>query len=417
VNSDLSSSNQPTVAPPGPMSRRARFAAALQHKQPDRPPFDIGATCPMSWLRDQKGLADFLGLPGEPRPVGAWGFDERIMEWADADFRGTGRIVELPGPHSRTISPMSYVNCWGIRWEFIDDEWQITGHPLEGVEDMAALQSFPWPEPRVDEALLATWVDEARSLRARGDHVVLAEHPVLGVMELGAWMFGYETYLYALAAEPDLVRHFNDRVLEIQLEVVRQYYGALGPYIDFTISGDDFGTQQSPIVSPTMFGEMIAPWFRERIRLTKEIARCPYWHHSCGSIFDLLDQILDCGVDIINPVQTSAAGMDPAALKKTFGDRVVFWGGMDVQQLLRTATEETVRLRTRELVGILGHNGGYVMAPTHEIGRDIPFENIVAWVEEMRAIKQEQAPSSPGHSLHPPDQQSLPASGEPFKSF
>jgi len=187
VNSDLSSSNQPTVAPPGPMSRRARFAAALQHKQPDRPPFDIGATCPMSWLRDQKGLADFLGLPGEPRPVGAWGFDERIMEWADADFRGTGRIVELPGPHSRTISPMSYVNCWGIRWEFIDDEWQITGHPLEGVEDMAALQSFPWPEPRVDEALLATWVDEARSLRARGDHVVLAEHPVLGVMELGAW--------------------------------------------------------------------------------------------------------------------------------------------------------------------------------------------------------------------------------------
>ena len=199
-------------------------------------------------------------------------------------------------------------------------------------------------------------------------------------------MFGYEDYLYNIAAEPDIIRRFNDKILDIQLKVIRPYYEVLGPYIDLTINGDDFGMQESPLLSPDMFGEMIVPWFKERIDVTKDIGDCIFWHHSCGSIFDLLDQIIDCGVEIINPIQTSAAKMDPANLKKTFGDRIVFWGGMDVQQFLRESTPDVVRARTRELVDILGTNGGYVMSAAHEIGTDIPLENIVAWVEEVKAM-------------------------------
>jgi len=365
------------------MNSRERFAAIMAHRQPDRVPLDIGATYPMTGVRSQRELAEFLGLPGKPRPVGAWGFDERIMEWAETDFRGVGRIVNLPSPHTKTISATKYVDCWGIQNELIADEWQITGNPLKGADEKD-LAGFRWPEPRVDEVVLAKWADEARELRARGRHVVLAEHPVLGVMELGCWMFGYEDYLYNIAAEPDLIRRFNDKVLEIQLEIVRQYYSVLGPHIDLTISGDDFGMQQSPIISPEMFGKFIAPYFSERIRLTKEIAKCPYWHHSCGSIFDLLDQIIDCGVDIINPVQTSAAKMDPKSLKDVFGDRIVFWGAMDVQQVLRYATPDEIRARTRELVATLGKDGGYVMSSAHEISADVPLKNIVTWVEELK---------------------------------
>lgn len=342
----------------------------------------------MTGMRSQKELAEFLGLPGEPRPVGAWGFDERIMDWAETDFRGVGRIVDLPSPHTKTVSSTCYVNCWGIRNELIADEWQITDNPLKGAGEKE-LAEFHWPEPRVDEKVLEQWETEAKELRRRGRHVVLAEHPVLGIMELGCWMFGYEDYLYNIAAEPDLIRRFNDKILEIQSEIIRQYYSVLGPHIDLTISGDDFGMQQSPIISPEMFGEFIAPYFKERIRLTKEIANCIYWHHSCGSIFDLLDQIIDCGVQVINPVQISAAKMEPKLLKETFGDRIVFWGAMDVQQLLRNATPEEVRAKTRELVSILGKNGGYVMAPAHEIAADVPLENIVAWVEELKAMARE----------------------------
>lgn len=353
----------------------------------DRVPFDIGATSPMSWLRNQRELAEFLGLPGEAQPVGHKGFDERIMEWAEVDFRGVGWIVNMPSPHTTTDSPGSSVDCWGIRHEMIAGEAQITHNPLRGA-DAKALDEYPWPDPVVPEADLERWVAEARRLRDRDEHVILAQHPVLGIMELGCWMFGYDDYLYNLAAEPDLIRKFNDIVLGIQLRIIDQYYAALGPYIDLTISGDDFGMQQGPMVSPAMFAELIVPWFRERIRHTKEVGECIYWHHSCGSIHDLLDQIIGCGVEIINPIQTSAANMDPQTLKARFGEDVVFWGAMDVQQFLRRATPDEVRAHTRELVSVLGEGGGYVMAPAHEIGPDIPMENIVAWVEEMRALKE-----------------------------
>ncbi len=372
------------------MNSRERFEATMKHRQPDCAPFDIGGVYPMSWLKDQTGLADFLGLPGDPKPAGAWGFDERIQDWAETDFRGVGKIVNLPGKLKETVSPTCKVDCWGIRWEFVNEEWQITNSPLQGVEDVETLINFPWPEPRIDEALLESWAAQAEALHARNKPGVMAEHPVYGVMELGAWMFGYENYLFNLAAEPDVIRWFNDKVLEIQLEVSRQYYSALGPYIDLTTSGDDFGTQQGLIISPDMFAEMIAPWFRERIRFTKETANCYYWHHSCGAIFELLDQLIDYGVDILNPIQTSAAGMNPADLKQTYGDRLIFWGAMDVQIFLPSATPDEVRAKTRELIDVLGRDGGYVMAPGHEIGTDIPYENIVAWVEEMITLRNNQ---------------------------
>jgi uroporphyrinogen decarboxylase len=368
------------------MNSRERFEACMKHRQPDRPPFDIGATC-LTSMRRQKDLAEFLGLPGEPHPVGAWGFDERIMEWAEVDFRGVGRIIQLPSVHAKDISETCKVNCWGVRKELIDNEWQITGNPLRGADE-DDLENFKWPDPHIDECLLEAWVAEAKRLSEQGKYVVLAEHPVLGIMELGCMMFGYEDYLCNIAAEPDMIRRFNDKVLEIQLEVIRQYYSALGPYIDLTISGDDFGTQQAPLISPETFGEMVAPWFTERIRQTKATAGCYYWHHSCGSIFDLLDQIIGCGVDIINPVQTSAAKMDPCSLKRTFGERAVFWGAMDVQQFLPFAAPEEVHAKTQELISVLGKNGGYVMAPAHEMNTDIPLENIAAWVDAVKASGQ-----------------------------
>jgi uroporphyrinogen decarboxylase len=172
-------------------------------------------------------------------------------------------------------------------------------------------------------------------------------------------------------------------VLEIQLAVIEPYYRALGPYIDLTTSGDDFGMQTGPLLSPGMYADLVAPYFRERIRRTKEIAGCWFWHHSCGSVHALLDEMIACGVDILNPVQTSAAKMEPERLKADFGDRIVFWGAVDVQQFLPRATAEEVRRAVPELARVLGREGGYVMAPAHEIQDDVPAENIVAWVEAM----------------------------------
>jgi len=362
------------------MTSRERFAGAMMHRTPDRVPFDIGGT-PLTGMRPhcRERLCELLGFPLAP----GGGDDERLLRWAGTDFRFVGNIVDLPSPHTRRISATGSVNCWGIRYAAVEGEWQIAGYPLRDAT-LDDLRRFRWPTPRVDEKQLAAWQAQARRLREEGCYVVVASHPVFGILELGCWMCGYDDFLLKLACEPDFVRLFFDKVLEIQLAVTEQYYAALGPYIDLTTSGDDFGMQCNPLVSPDMFGELIAPYFAARIQRTKEIAKCHFWHHSCGSVARLLDQIIACGVDILNPVQTSAAEMAPADLKRRFGDRIVFWGAMDVQQFLPRAKPAEVAAHARELIRALGKDGGYVMAPAHEMQDDIPAENIVAWVEAVK---------------------------------
>jgi uroporphyrinogen decarboxylase len=275
------------------------------------------------------------------------------------------------------------VDCWGVRREFINGEWQITRSPLQGTS-LDDLQSFPCPEPYVDETLLLYWEKQAQTLRQQNKYVVTAEHPIYGILELGCWMCGYSEFQLKLASDVDFVRCFFDKVLAIQMAVIEQYYSVLGPYIDLTTSGDDFGTQRGPILSPGMFESLIAPYYKARIHRTKELGQCYYWHHTCGSVFQLLDNIIDCGVDILNPIQTSAARMGPRLLKERIGDRIVFWGAVDVQHFLPQAFPEDIPEHINELISVLGRSGGYVMAPAHEIAADIPTENIAAWVEALK---------------------------------
>jgi uroporphyrinogen decarboxylase len=343
----------------------------MEHRRPDRVPVDIGGTS-LTGMRPRcrRELGRLLGFAGDPVAT-TNGIDERILEWAGTDVRSVGAIVDLPSQHTRRISPGARVDCWGVRHDFVDGEWQISHNPLRGatVDD---LRTYPWPEAKVDAERLETWEKRARWLREQTTYVVAAEHPVYGILELGCWMCGYDDFLMRLAADTGFVTAFFDRILDIQLAVVEHYYSVLGPHIDLTTSGDDFGSQNGPL------------YFSARIRRTKELGGCYYWHHTCGSVVKLMDQIIGCGVDILNPVQTSAAEMDPRLLKDRFGDRLVFWGAVDVQQFLPRATPEEVGVHVAELLGVLGEDGGYVMAPAHEIQDDVPAENIVAWVEAVR---------------------------------
>ena len=369
------------------MNRRECFFAAMAHRRGDRAPFDIGGTTLTSMSPGcQARLREFLGFTGEPTALNA-GVDERILEWAGTDFRCVGWIFDLPSTLARRVSDTCNVNCWGIQHELAGGQWQITRSPLRGatIDD---LRSFPWPEPRIDDRALDSCTRRARMLHDEGKYVVIGEHPLFGVLELGCWMCGYDDFLARLAGDTDFVRTFFDKVLEIQLAVIEQYYPAIGPYIDLTTSGDDFGMQTGPLLSPAAFRELVAPWFTQRIRRTKDLARCQFWHHSCGSIFALLDDIIACGVDIINPVQTSARDMQPGKLKQAFGGRLVFWGAVDVQEFLPSATADEVRTGVRSLLDVLGRSGGYVMAPAHNMQDDVPPESIAAWVDEFhRAIR------------------------------
>jgi uroporphyrinogen decarboxylase len=364
------------------MNSRERFERTMRHESVDRPPIDIAATSLTSMSAGcQKALRAHLGLTGEPRP-GNSGVDEAILTWAGTDFRSVGRIVSLPSVHARRISDTENVDCWGVRRRKTGTYWDIVDPPLRHatIDD---LKTYPWPEPTIDEAMLSRWQQEAKRLHDDGRYVVVAEHPVFGILEMGCWMCGYDEFLLRMAAEPDFVRAFFDKFFEIQMAIIEPYYKALGPYVDLTTSGDDFGMQTGPILSPEMFDRLVAPRFKERITRTKALGARYYWHHSCGSVAGLLDQIITCGVDILNPVQTSAAGMDSATLKARFGNRIVFWGAVDVQHFLPRATPDEVRCTVRQLIDTLGREGGYVIAPAHNMQDDVPPANIAAWRDEM----------------------------------
>ena len=365
------------------MDSRELFAKTMAHKGYESLPLDIGATTLTSMSKGcEKALCDFLGFTDSPERDDDR-VDERILEWAETDFRAVGNIVELPSVHSKKISETEYFDCWGIQQRFVDGQWQIVNAPLKNatIEDVKA---YPWPTPRINDELMDKWVDKAKKLKEDGKYVVIAEHPYFGILELGMWLFGYDGFMINMGINTDIVKTFFEIVTNIQLTVAEQYYGQLGKYIDLTTSGDDFGTQRAPMVSPGMFDDLITPFFAERIKRTKELGQCYYWHHSCGSVYKLLDNLINCGVDILNPVQLSATDMEPEKLKADYGDKIVFWGGVDVQQFLPNATAEEVKKHVCYLRDTLGKDGGYVMAGAHNMQDDIKPENIVALVEAVK---------------------------------
>lgn len=356
------------------MTYRERFTAMLHHRPVDRPPYDLDGT-PMSLILDEKlrlEIAKLLGIRTEDPTEG-------ILKALDIDFRRIGHMPHATSPLERTISPTHNVDIWGIERRLSGNDWQISSSPLKdaSIED---LDRFPWPQvSTVDKREISLIRDRAKRLFEETDYVVSGEHPVFGVMELGCWMCGFDDFLCRLAAEPEFVEAFCARVWEYQRDMIDLYYGAIGPYLHLTTSGDDFGTQTGPFLSPGMFDELIAPWYDKRIALTKQYTSAAFFHHSCGSVFRLIPRLLRSGVEILNPIQPGAREMEPERLRTEFGDRICFWGGIDTQHILPEGSEEDVIRHVRDLRRTFDPSrGGWVLAPAHCLQRDVPARNVIA---------------------------------------
>ena len=362
------------------MDRRERFKAAVQHRAVDRPPFDLEGT-PMSMIQSpelRRSLARQLGIRDEDPTEG-------ILRAFDIDFRRVGSMPQPQSPLAKSISDRKYVDVWGVERTLVGADWQITASPLRGasVED---LERFPWPQAAtIDRAVLAAMREDARRLYEETDYVIVGEHPVFGVMELGCWMCGFDEFLLKMAMEPKFVEAFCRRFYQYQQDVIELYYGALGPYLHVTTSGDDFGTQNGPFLSPAMFDELIAPWYDKRIALTRRATDAFFFHHSCGSVYKLLPRIIESGVEILNPIQPNAADMEPEKLKAAYGSRIAFWGGVDTQHILSAGTPQQVRTHVQTLLKVFGQEGGYIFAPAHNLQWDVPAENVI---EMFRAAKE-----------------------------
>jgi len=362
------------------MTHRERFCKAVTHQPVDRAVFDLCGSpqTAVDYPSTRDRLKEILHITGNDQ--GGYRVDERILQAFDIDTRLCGGCPIPATKYCRHENGVSY-DSFGIGRRLVGDHSEMCHHPLKDatIDDVMA-HEFPDPD-RIDLSRVQAWADKAEHLKKHTDYAVIAEHPVYGVFEIGCWMFGFDDYLYRLAAEPEVVHAFSRRFLDYQKAVIKKYYTALGRFIDCTTSGDDFGTQTGPFMSTAMFDEFVTPYFKERVAYTKTFTGAFFKHHTCGSVHNFIPSLIACGVDVLNPIQPGVYRMEHARLKNDYGSQIAFWGGIDTQHLLPRGTVDEVKAEVRRVLSIMDRNGGYILSPAHTIQHDVPAENVVAIYE------------------------------------
>ncbi|NLG49288.1 MAG: methyltransferase [Chloroflexi bacterium] len=225
----------------------------------------------------------------------------------------------------------------------------------------------------------------ARTLRASTDKAIIG---LFGgnLFELGQMLFRNDNFFYLLAAEPQRIHRFLDKLVELHLANLEKYLSAVGPYIDIILFGDDLGMQTGSQISPRMYYEFFQP--REKIMwdAVKKLADVKVMLHSCGSLYSLLPGLIEAGLDIIQPVQTTTQNMEADRLKAEFGKDICLWGGgCNTRDVLPYGTPQQVADDVRRRVDILAPGGGFVFQQIHNVMADVPPENIVAMLDAVNS--------------------------------
>jgi uroporphyrinogen decarboxylase len=363
--------------PVAPMTSRERVLAACRHQTPDRTPMDFGGTamsgCTIDFLRR---LRETLGFPTPPDRDPDWVWvDEAIQRHLGVDLR------LVPGgpplPVLRDLDPAAYEREVTTRWQRTHQGSDTTqAHcPLTSAtyQEIRALK----PQRAEPPPHLAWQIEVAKAYQAAG--YATTYWVASGFFEQGCWSRGYEQFAMDLAGDPDIVRALFDLWLEEKLSVVETMVKPLAPHIDIFCFGDDLGMQTGLFMSPRSFRASIMPYMKRVYDRVHAVAPASLlFHHSCGSVYRLLDDLREAGADLINPIQPSAFEMEAERLKAKGRGRLCFHGGMDLQRLLPFGTPAEVRAEAERRMRILGDGGGYICAPAHSLPTDVPVENLLA---------------------------------------
>jgi uroporphyrinogen decarboxylase len=373
-----------------PMTSRERVLAALNHEEPDRVPLDIGgglSTCVV--VEGYERLKAVLGIEAETRLLSKAFrvalLDEQVMVRLGSDCRP---LVARPAANwtAPASDPGTYVDEWGNtrRWVAYGDGdhyWEVVGSPLADAT-LADLDRYPWPDP-LDPGRTEGLAEEARALHEETPYAIIGDSFFRTHWELAVSLRGYEQLLLDVADNPDFVAALLSKLLKINLQATGAFLDAVGPYVDVIRTVDDVASQQGPLMSPAAFRRLIKPCLGELIRLVKTRSDAKVFYHSCGNITPFIDDLIEVGVDVLNPIQVAAMG-DTAVLKSRFGERIAFWGGIDTQYVLPRGSVDEVRDEVRRRIRDLGPGGGFVLGPVHNIQPDVPPENIIAMAEATR---------------------------------
>ncbi len=370
------------------MKSHERARLALSFHEPDRVPFDLGGTGLTTMHVDAyRNLRHYTGMPPVETRLMAMAeqlavIDEDLAARLDTDFRLV--MPGLPADFQYAFRDQgayeAYTDEWGIGWHKPKDGgyyYDMYRHPLAGADALDAFARYPFPDP-IDEQRLAGLCEQVEAAVAQGKAVVLAG-PCPGIVEVYSWLRGYEEFYMDLVLNQSWAAHMLDRMVDFKCAYWERALDEVGDRVDVVIEADDLAGQHALLLSPDTYRKLIKPRHQRLFTFIKDQAPVKVFLHSCGAVRPLIPDFIDAGIDILNPVQLGAAGMDLRALKKEFGQDLVFWGGgVDTQGILGTGRPEEVREDVRRNIEALAPGGGFVFAAVHDIQANVPPENIMA---------------------------------------
>jgi uroporphyrinogen decarboxylase len=345
------------------------LTAACEHRNPDHFPIDYQAK------RDADQMLKLhFGVSKERELLDVLGCDLYYLSARDIS-QNEAFLPIYRGPEL-AVSETERTCPFGIRYQRAAYDWkfgadEVLAGPLESAETPQDVLKHPWPKPQwFDvEALIPECEENAGRVIVSGFWTAIFGNAYR--------MHGFANFLMNLALKPELIKTLVDRLTEFYLELNQRLFSALKGRIDIYYFGNDFGSQNGLLFSRDMWRE----FYFDKYRLLIDLAHghgLRVMVHSCGSIRGILKDLIEAGVDIIDPVQTTADDMEPVGLKEDFGDQVVFHGAIDTQGVLPNASEEGVEHHVRDILRVLGRDGGYIFAPCNAIQADTPPENAEA---------------------------------------
>lgn len=369
------------------LTPRERVLCALNHEEPDRVPIFFGTSGATTMLAPgYDRLKAHLGIQGETtvfwRGLQYVLMDEEVLAWSGSDGRPL-IAGPAPGALARDISDDAYVDGWGCLWERRPGAiyYEVVDSPVR-TATIDDLDRYPWPElahPSRFEGLR----EKAKAIQDAGYAVVALS----GVtpFEQSYMLRGVEQWMLDLAGDPDFALALMRKITDLMKASVIQLLEEAGDSIDVLVTGDDLGSQTSTLISPKMYRRLIKPFHVELMGEIKKRTRAKIFYHSDGNIYSLLPDLIEIGVDLLNPVQVNAGDMgDTARLKREFGERLSFCGAIDTGWVLPSGTPDDVRAEVRRRIKDLAPGGGYILASVHCIQPDVPVENVIAMLDEAK---------------------------------
>ena len=375
------------------MTPRERVLAAINHEEPDRVPIVMGVSNATGIkMKTYQGIKKLIGVEAPDEYIYEWPelgtakIDEATMQCLHSDVRGV-RDVEPASVRERNQKREPHSPCidsWGSGQKEIEPGvWYPGVHPMSAARTIEEIENYPWPDMS-DPTRIAHVKETAKVLADQNEYAILATPWLLFPLERAFAMQGMDTFLMNMALYPEFAEALLKKIAEVCKTLIGPFLAELGEHVDIIKIGDDLGTQESLLMSPKMYRQILKPIHADYIQFIKERTHAKVFFHTDGDVFPLIDDFIEIGIDILNPIQTSAGKMsDLRALKQRFGKNMVFCGAIDTHRILPHGTPEEVRQEVRRAIRELGPGGGYMVSSVHTIMNDVPPENVLAMVDAV----------------------------------